>query len=130
MKRILIVEDDDRRRSWFDKRFAQYERDITDDVSVAVQWLLERDYALIFLDHDLALEHYALDMADDGLTGYVVASWLAEHPERQAEAQIIIHSLNYTGSDRMLECLQNAGREAEHVPFPYLPALFSNSGAF
>jgi CheY-like chemotaxis protein len=124
MKRILIVEDDDRRRSWFDKRFAQYERDTTDDVSVAVQWLLERDYALIFLDHDLALEHYALEMADDGLTGYVVASWLAEHPERQAEAQIIIHSLNYPGSDRMLQCLQNAGREAEHVPFPYLPRLF------
>jgi hypothetical protein len=85
---------------------------------------LERDYALIFLDHDLALEHYELEMADDGLTGYVVACWLAEHPERQTEADIIIHSLNFPGSDRMRQCLQDAGRNAEHVPFPYLPALF------
>jgi CheY-like chemotaxis protein len=124
MNRILIVEDDERRRSWFDQSFAGCQRDITDDVSVAIQWLLERDYELIFLDHDLALEHYEQEMAEDGLTGYVVAAWLAAHPERQPEAQIIIHSLNYTGSDRMLKCLQNAGRAAEHVPFPYLPSLF------
>lgn len=118
------MEDDDRRRSWFDERFAQYERDMTDDVSVAVRWLMERDYALIFLDHDLLIEHYEFEMADDGFTGYVVASWLAEHPERQPEAQIIVHSLNYSGSDRMVQCLQKAGRRAEHVPFPYLPQLF------
>ena len=126
MNRILIVEDDERRRSWFDKKFAGRERDTTDDVSVAIQWLLERDYELIFLDHDLALEHYDLEMADDGLTGYVVAAWLAAHPESQPDAQIIIHSLNYTGSDRMVKCLLDAGRTAEHVPFPYLPSLFSS----
>ncbi len=126
MKRILIVEDDDSRRAWFDKQFADYPRDTTDDVSVAVQLLLERDYDLIFLDHDLAEDHYHLEMADDGLTGYVVAAWLAEHPERQPEAQIIIHSLNYPGSERMRQCLQDAGRNAEYVPFPYLRSLFSN----
>ena len=124
MDRILIVEDDDNRRFWFDHRFAQYERDTTDDVSVAIQWLLQQEYALIFLDHDLAEEHYHLAMADDGLTGYVVAAWLAAHPERQVEAQIIVHSLNYPGSQRMVDCLQSAGRSAEHVPFPYLSQLF------
>lgn len=125
MKRILIVEDDAARRSWFDRQFADCDRDVTDDVSVAVQLLLERDYELIFLDHDLAEEHYYLEMADDGLTGYAVAAWLAEHPERQPDAQIIIHSLNYSGSERMRQCLQDAGRNAEYVPFPFLPTLFS-----
>lgn len=124
MDRILIVEDDESRRFWFDRRFAQYERDTTDDVSVAIQWLLEQEYTLIFLDHDLAEEHYHLEMADDGLTGYAVAAWLAGHPNRQTEAQIIVHSLNYPGSQRMVDCLQSAGRKAEHVPFPYLPGLF------
>jgi CheY-like chemotaxis protein len=123
MDRILIVEDDEIRRSWFDKKFAQYQRDATHDVSLAVQWLRERDYALIFLDHDLAEEHYHLEMADDGLTGYAVAAWLAEHPESQPAVPIIIHSLNYTGSERMLQCLLSAGRNAEHVPFPYLSTL-------
>src|ERR1700682_5293871 len=118
-RRVLVVEDDDVRRSWFERQFAQYERDVTDQAAVAIQWLAQRDYDLIFLDHDLAEEHYLEVMADDGLTGYVVAAWLAENPDRQAQAEIIIHSLNYAGSDRMLEVLQSAGRKAEHVPFPY-----------
>jgi CheY-like chemotaxis protein len=122
--RVLVVEDDYVRRAWFEQQFAQYERDVTDQVAVAIQWLGQRDYDLIFLDHDLAEEHYFEVMADDGLTGYVVAAWLADNPDRQTEAQIIIHSLNYPGSDRMLEVLRSAGRKAEHVPFPYLPSLF------
>ena len=124
MERILIVEDDEMRCSWFDQEFAHHERDTTHDVSVAVGWLAEREYALIFLDHDLAEEHYLLEMSDDGLTGYTVAAWLAQHPDQQRNAQIIIHSLNYAGAKRMLEVLQDAGRIAEHVPFPYLPCLF------
>ena len=124
MTRILIVEDDEHRQAWFGNRFVGHELDTTDDVSVAVEWLSSRDYDLIFLDHDLALEHYEQEMADDGLTGYVVASWLAEHPECQPAVQIIIHSLNFPGSSRMQQCLQNGGRLAEHVPFPYLPSLF------
>ena len=122
--RVLVVEDDVVRRAWFERQFARYERDVTDQVTVAIQWLGQRDYDLIFLDHDLAEEHYFEVMADDGLTGYVVAAWLADNPDRQIEAQIIIHSLNYPGSDRMLEVLRSAGRRAEHVPFPYLPSLF------
>lgn len=122
--RVLIVEDDDVRRSWFERQFARFERDVTDQVAVAIQWLAQRDYDLIFLDHDLAEEHYFVSVADDGLTGYAVAAWLADNPSQQAEAQIIIHSLNYPGSDRMLEVLLSAGRKAEHVPFPYLSALF------
>jgi CheY-like chemotaxis protein len=124
MGRILLVEDDNGRRSWFGNRFTGHELDTTDDVAVAVEWLSSREYDLIFLDHDLALEHYAQEMADDGLTGYVVAAWLAEHPECQPDCEIIIHSLNFSGSARMQQCLQNAGRKADHVPFPYLPALF------
>jgi CheY-like chemotaxis protein len=124
MSRILIVEDDDRRCSWFHQQFARWERDTTPYVFVAVEWLREREYSLIFLDHDLVEEHYSLEMADDGFTGYVVAAWLAQHPDQQRDAQIIIHSLNYMGAQRMIEVLQNAGREAEHVPFHDLPALF------
>ncbi|HXD32334.1 MAG TPA: cyclic-phosphate processing receiver domain-containing protein [Pyrinomonadaceae bacterium] len=127
MARILIVEDDHYRCSWFGSRFAGHELDTTADVAIAVEWLLSRDYDLIFLDHDLVLEHYEQEMADDGLTGYVVALWLAEHPDCQPSAQIIIHSLNFAGSARMRQCLEDAGRQAEHVPFPYLSAVFSGS---
>src|SRR5882672_6265219 len=107
--RILIVEDDQQRRLWFEARFAGYQCDVTDQVSIAISWLKERDYEAL---------------ADDGLTGYVVAVWLAQNPDRQAPAQIIVHSLNHAGSARMIEVLHTAGRKAEHLPFPYLSSLF------
>ena len=124
MGRILIVEDDETRCSWFHQEFANYDRDTTRDVAVAVALLAENDYSLIFLDHDLAEEHYFSEMADDGLTGFAVAEWLARNPDQQANAQIVVHSLNYVGAQRMLDVLHDAGRKAEHVPFPYLPWLF------
>lgn len=112
--RILIVEDDEGRCHWFRAQLLNYELDITCDVTEAICWLKERDYRMIFLDHDLATE------PDDERTGYAVAQWLAAHPGYQREAKIIIHSLNYPGAERMLRVLQESGRQAEHIPFTTL----------
>ena len=120
MRRVLIVEDDEVRCAWFRARLAGWEIDITCDARRAVELLSERDYAAILLDHDLVEEHYFSDAEDDERTGYAVAHWLAEHPDRQRDATIIIHSLNYTGAGRMLDALIASGRDAEHVPFHYL----------
>ena len=120
MKRILIVEDDEARCAWFRGRLAGAEIDITCDVAQAVVWLAERDYTTVLLDHDLQDEHYFSNEPDDERTGYAVAAWLASHPDRQRDATIIVHSLNYAGAERMVEALRAAGRDAEHVPFPYL----------
>lgn len=120
MERILIVEDDDTRCAWFRARLAGVEMDVTCDVRQAAAWLSERDYSAILLDHDLVEEHYFSDVEDDERTGYSVAHWLATHPDRQRDATIIIHSLNYSGARRMLDVLRDAGRDAEHVPFHHL----------
>ncbi len=120
-ERILIVEDDPERCAWFEQRFAgRHIVDITCDVSEAAQWLAARDYRVILLDHDLTEEHYFSDEPDDERTGYAVAAWLAAHPDRQRDAVIVIHSLNYLGAQRMIDVLRDAGRDAEHVPFHYL----------
>jgi CheY-like chemotaxis protein len=118
--RILIVEDDEMRCAWFERKFAGREMDVTCDVGEALGWLAARDYDVILLDHDLAEEHYFSDAPDDERTGYAVARWLASHTDRQRAATIIIHSLNYAGAQRMLDVLRDAGRDAEHVPFHYL----------
>lgn len=118
--RILIVEDDETRCAWFRQKLAGHEQDVTCDVAQAVQWLAERDYGVILLDHDLTDEHYLSNEPDDERTGYAVAAWLAAHPDRQRDATILIHSLNYVGASRMLDALRDAGRDAEHVPFHYL----------
>jgi CheY-like chemotaxis protein len=118
--RVLIVEDDEVRCGWFRERLAGRELDVTCDVRQAVAWLAEREYDFILLDHDLLEEHYFSDERDDERTGYAVAAWLAAHPSSQREAEIVVHSLNYSGAERMLQTLHDAGRRAEHVPFHYL----------
>ena len=119
-ERILIVEDDEVRCAWFHQKFSSHQRDVTCDVKQAIEWLSERDYAVILLDHDLVYEHYFSNQPDDERTGYAVAAWLAAHPDRHRDALILIHSLNYTGAQRMLDILHDAGRDAEHIPFHYL----------
>jgi CheY-like chemotaxis protein len=121
-KRILVVEDDEMRCAWFQKKFASHVLDVTCDVGQAVRWLREREYSTILLDHDLREEHYFSDTPDDERTGYAVAAWLARHPDRQRHATIVVHSLNYAGAQRMLDILHESGRDAEHVPFHYLQA--------
>lgn len=118
--RILIVEDDESRCAWFRQKFAGRKHDLTCDVRQAVEWLAEHDYGIILLDHDLTDEHYLSNEPDDERTGYAVAAWLAAHPDRQRDALIVIHSLNYPGAQRMLDTLRDAGRDAEHMPFHYL----------
>ncbi|MDT7808341.1 MAG: Cyclic-phosphate processing Receiver domain [Acidobacteriota bacterium] len=118
--RVLIVEDDESRCAWFRERLQGRQLDVTCDVRMAVRWLKERDYRAVLLDHDLTDEHYFSDEPDDERTGYAVARWLADNPTAQRDALIVIHSLNYKGSQRMVEVLRAAGREAEHIPFHYL----------
>lgn len=119
-ERILIVEDNEERCAWFNQKFSGRILDVTCDVRQAIAWLAERDYSMIMLDHDLTEEHYLSNEPDDERTGYAVALWLSRHTDRQRDATILIHSLNYVGAQRMLEALRGAGRDAEHVPFSYL----------
>jgi CheY-like chemotaxis protein len=120
LRRVLVVEDDETRRAWFRQKFAAHALDVTCDVRQAIRWLAEREYSTILLDHDLREEHYFSDEHDDERTGYFVAAWLASHSDRQRDALIVVHSLNYAGAQRMLDILHDAGRDAEHLPFHYL----------
>jgi CheY-like chemotaxis protein len=119
-KRVLIVEDDEARCRWFRRRLSACDTDVTCDAREACALLAANEYDLILLDHDLREEHYFSDEADDERTGYAVASWLAARPGSQPAAQIIIHSLNHAGAQRMLDALVGAGFDAECLPFPYL----------
>ena len=117
---MLIVEDDETRCEWFRGRLGGCRLDITCDVGEAARWLAEHEYDLILLDHDLREEHYWSDERDDERTGYAVAAWLAAHPDSQPRAQVVVHSLNYAGAERMLAALVAAGFDAECIPFHYL----------
>jgi len=124
--RIFLLEDDERRREWFAKRFKGDQLDVAVDVAEAKALLQSRTYDSIFLDHDLMPEHYGTTAADDERTGYAIASFLASRPELQPAATIMVHSFNADGAMRMVEELRRAGRRADYVPFHFLEDRIRN----
>src|SRR5437762_1024116 len=124
--RVLLLEDDERRREWFAKRFKGDQLDMAGDVAQAKELLEARTYDTIFLDHDLIPEHYGAETPDDERTGYAIASFLASRPELQRAATIMVHSFNTDGAMRMVEELRRAGRQADYIPFHFLEERIRN----
>lgn len=118
--RVFLLDDDVLRHNWFAKQFKGDALDIAVDPARAVELLERNRYDLVFLDHDLLPEHYYAENHDDERTGYAVARWLSERPDRQAASTIIVHTRNADGALRMVDMLRRVGRQAEHVPFPLL----------
>jgi DNA-binding LacI/PurR family transcriptional regulator len=118
--RIFLLEDDERRCEWFQKRFKGDMLHISCDIPEAKQLLEANTYDSIFLDHDLIPEHYRSDTPDDERTGYAIAAFLAARPELQRAATIMVHSFNAEGALRMVEELRRCGRQADYVPFHFL----------
>jgi hypothetical protein len=115
--KIFVLEDDEARQNWFLKRFfgkARVEFAATAEAGVLL--LRSERYDAIFLDHDLTPEHSAGMWDDD--TGYVVAQFLAANPQRGAA--VVVHSMNPSGSQRMVDALRSAGIGARLIPFPQL----------
>jgi len=123
---VFLLEDDERRREWFAKRFKGDHLDVVDDVAQAKELLENRSYDSIFLDHDLIPEHYGATESDDERTGYAIASFLAARPDLQRSATIMVHSFNADGAMRMVEELRRAGRHAEYIPFHFLEERIRN----
>jgi CheY-like chemotaxis protein len=118
--RVFLLDDDALRHGWFVKQFEGDRLDWAEDPKRAIELLSSNYYELIFLDHDLLPEHYYAEKQDDEPSGYAVALWLSERPDRCSAAQIIAHTRNAEGALRMVKLLRGVGRAAEHVPFHML----------
>lgn len=104
MAKILILEDDLERTKIFQKNLIGHEVCIIDTVAEAIQKLKEEDWTDLFLDHDLG----GKVMVPSGPeTGWEVAKWLSENPERQPN-QIILHTFNGPGRANMKALLPQA----------------------
>lgn len=118
--RIFLLDDDTLRHEWFARQFKGEHLDIAADATRAIEMLASNYYDLIFLDHDLLPEHYYAEEHDDERSGYAVARWLAERPDRLAASDIVVHTRNADGALRMVELLRRVGRQVEHIPFNML----------
>lgn len=113
--RIFILEDDQFRQKWFQKKFAKHILDIADNVEEAKKILSTNpQYDVGFLDHDL--DHRVYVSSNEENTGYALCKWMKENKE-YAPYQIIIHSLNVVGGDNMQTLLSEFHNNIWRVPF-------------
>ena len=105
--KILILDDDQTRHKFFNRKLIGHSVTNVETAADAIKHLSEDTFDAIFLDHDLGGEIFVNSFGPILNTGYAVAKWLSENPEKQPK-QIFIHSLNPVGADNMKALLPDA----------------------
>jgi CheY-like chemotaxis protein len=108
---IVILEDEDVRINVFAEKLKDVDATVHyfDDTARAIKYLKNNKVDLLFLDHDLATKK-ALTIINYKIfqnTGYVVAKWLEEHPDKIPEC-VVLHSLNSVGRRNMKMAIKDA----------------------
>lgn len=101
--KILILDDDMLRHYLFQKNFIGHVLEHTQTAQAAIRHLQNTNYDAVFLDHDLGGHSY-VDSHGEEETGYTVAKWLADNPDRKPKI-IYIHSYNTVGAKNMQDLL-------------------------
>jgi CheY-like chemotaxis protein len=124
---VFLLDDDERRHRWFERRFEGDELTIVETVEEAKQSLEGATFDAIFLDHDLLPHHYETNKHNDyARTGYAIAEWLNERPHLQKAATIIVHTRNADAAIPMVKKLRESGRNVEYCAFPMLDLKIKN----
>jgi CheY-like chemotaxis protein len=121
--RILILEDDPERHRAFRKRLE--DPVIVTTAAECIRLLETEEWSDLYLDHDLGGQVY---VESGPGTGYEVACWLEEHPERKP-SRIVLHSLNPAGRAKMKAALPDAyDRPGIWLPMEVRERLFAIDG--
>lgn len=124
---VFLLDDDERRHKWFEKRFAGDTLIVAENVSDAKEKLAECAFDAIFLDHDLLPHHYESNDHDDfANTGLAIAEFLNERSDIQRAATIIVHTRNADAAIPMVLKLRESGRNVEYCAFPMLDLKIKN----
>lgn len=120
--RILFFDDDSLRHSAFSWTNGKHDITYASNTDDAIKVLGEKDFDVVFLDHDLGGEvsQNRMDCEDDGR---IVARWIAEHAGRFQNTTFIVHSLNIAGSTEMVSILKDAGLRAKRQPFAWKDSI-------
>jgi CheY-like chemotaxis protein len=107
MARILVLEDNQSRIKSFRLNFLVGNNlKVVETSREAIAALSSEVWDWLFLDHDLGGQAF---VESGPGTGYEVACFLEEHPDRKP-AHIVIHSMNPAGGDKIQAALPEAKR--------------------
>ena len=114
MNKILILDDDNHRHKLFAQKYATEDLTHVHTSYDAIEVLKSTEFDYVFLDHDLGGEIY---VESGPGTGYEVAEWISNNPERKPSQMVILHSLNPPGRKNMCNILKSKGVEVMESPF-------------
>lgn len=119
--RLLIIEDDQTRLNTFQTWLpADKIRLVISSSAGGAIGILTRDrgsvYSGIMLDHDL--QQGTLTSTDQALSGTNVVKAIIENVS--PEVPVLVHSMNPSGSQRMMDMLSQAGFEVTRIPMDQL----------
>lgn len=107
----------DVRHDGFKRRFEGNKMDHAYTAEEAIFYLKMHKYDLVCLDHDLAPEHYSDDTYVEDDSGYGVAKFISKMQEDDLPTQVLIHSWNPVGAERMKLQLHGLGIFVACKPF-------------
>lgn len=108
----LIVEDSHERMKKFKQFLIGYTYLWCETSEEAIEALIQNNFRIIFLDHDLREEHYAGSFGKG--TGQEVADFIGN--KNILCESVIIHSLNPVGSENMRKSLEKANKPVCCIP--------------
>jgi len=108
---FLILEDCGDRIFSFKQRLIGHDYEFTKDPKYCIELLKTKNWDYLFLDHDMT---YNFEQPGEG-TGYEVAEWISNNPERKPR-RILLHTMNNIGAAAMMLVLGKAKIRASYVP--------------
>lgn len=111
--KVLFLDDDPNRRRYARGFFAGHELSEAETAEQAINLLKKYSpYDLVMLDHDLGGRTF---VPSDEVSGFHVAQFIAGMDESLLPKEVLVHSYNFAGADRMVKVLRGT------VPVEYRP---------
>jgi hypothetical protein len=125
--KVFILEDDLNRMETFNKVLKDHRichAETVEDAKVLFE--KEQPFDLILLDHDLGGEMFV--NSDLPNTGFQFTKFLAERKASVSKSQIIFHTMNRPGAEKMYYYLRDREIKGFMIPFPILLQSLQKGG--
>jgi hypothetical protein len=118
--KILFLDDQDNRHKIFIGSHKSHDIISAYTADEAIEFIRNQSpFDLVSLDHDLG----GVYLPSDENSGYAVAEYIAGMDKEKLPGEIVVHSWNESGAEKMIKKLGESGIDALYRPFQVFPEL-------